>query len=60
MLVVAANVEAAENLWEEAGAQLSQDFAPVLMPFLGYRHQDIRAAAADALAAAVEVTSFDQ
>lgn len=42
-------------MWEESGAQLSPNFAPVLMPYLGHQHQDVRAAAADALAAAVEV-----
>lgn len=42
-------------MWEDSGAELSPDFAPVLMPYLGHQHEDVRSAAADALAAAVEV-----
>jgi hypothetical protein len=51
----AANADAAQALWEDAGAALPDDYAAALIPYLGHQHEDVRAAAADGLAAAVEV-----
>jgi hypothetical protein len=51
----AANADAAQALWEDAGAALPDDYAAALIPYLGHQHEDVRSAAADALAAAVEV-----
>lgn len=54
-LLHAANAEDAQNLWEDAGAVLPDNYAAALTPYLGHQHEDVRSAAADGLAAAVEV-----
>ena len=50
------NAEAASDLWEYSGATLEADFAPPLVRYLGHRNADVRQAAADALAAGLEVS----
>lgn len=42
-------------MWEDAGAALPDDYAAALILYLGHQHEDVRSAAADCLAAAVEV-----
>jgi len=54
-LTVAGNAEEAGALWEEAGAVLPADYAGALIPYLAHPNEDVRSAAADGLAAAVEV-----
>ena len=50
------NAEAASDLWEYSGATLEADFAAPLVRYLGHRNADVRQAAADALAAGLEVS----
>ena len=49
------NAEEATNLWESAGCELQPTFTGALMPYLGHRSEDVRGAAAEALAAGLQV-----
>ena len=53
--VHAGNAEEATDLWESAGCALQPTFTGALMPYLGHSSEDIRGAAAEALAAGLEV-----
>ena len=50
------NAEAADGLWDYSGAALTEQCVQPLVQFLGHVHADVRAAAAAALAAALEVS----
>lgn len=49
------NAEAADGLWDYSGAVLKADSVQALVNYLGHAHADVRAAAASALASALEV-----
>ncbi len=53
--IYAGNAEEATNLWESAGCELQPTFTGALMPYLGHRSEDVRGAAAEALAAGLQV-----
>ena len=53
--ICAGNAEEATNLWESAGCELQPTFTGALMPYLGHRSEDVRGAAAEALAAGLQV-----
>ena len=55
MLLQTGNAEEAGALWDDAGAELPTDYAASLIPYLAHDNEDVRSAAADGLAAAVEV-----
>ena len=53
--VCAGNAEEATNLWESAGCELQPTFTGALVQYLGHRSEDVRGAAAEALAAGLQV-----
>ena len=49
------NAEAAATLWDYSEADLGPTFVPALVQYLGHANADVRAAAASALAAGLQV-----